>query len=483
MSYTVDANVLLYASDESSPVHARARDLVGRLADGPEIAYLFWPTVMAYLRIATHPAVFTRPLSITEAVGNIEQLLARPHVRTTGEGEAFWRSFRERGRRRAAVGEPGARRAPGHPDAGERRPDDLDAGPGLPPLPSNRGPRPVRVAALGARGPLSGAGCRPRAVCRRGRRRRGCRPAPRRTRRPRAMASGPTVSAIAGWSSTTARIAVPISWPTVSSPTVSRRPVSSSCRNWVSRSLVSIATVILPLPNWSIHMKAANSSVGRRRTSSLPTRSPVAVAVFSTLSSVSPEISASRASSIAALPMSIEGSRIDGGLLRLDDGLHREREVVVQPQAVPVDGAHDRGHGLPDAAALAVHEVLADDPVHRLRERALVEVRSGRAQALERPGHRRRVPQLEPVDQVQEVHALVLGEPADEPEVEEDDPPGLRLHEDVAGVRVAVEEAVHQDLLDQRPDEDRSDLLAVDAGGVEGGDVADLVRPSRTRPS
>ena len=95
MSYTVDANVLVYASDESSPVHARARQLVGRLADGPEIAYLFWPTVMAYLRIATHPAVFARPLSIVEAVGNVEQLLARPHVRTTGEGEAFWRSFRD----------------------------------------------------------------------------------------------------------------------------------------------------------------------------------------------------------------------------------------------------------------------------------------------------------------------------------------------------------------------------------------------------
>lgn len=95
MSYTVDVNVLLYASDESSPVHVRARELIGRLADGPEIAYLFWPTVMAYLRIATHPAVFTRPLSIAEAIGNLEQLLACPHVRTTGEGEAFWRSFRD----------------------------------------------------------------------------------------------------------------------------------------------------------------------------------------------------------------------------------------------------------------------------------------------------------------------------------------------------------------------------------------------------
>jgi uncharacterized protein len=94
VSYTVDANVLLYASDESSPLHATARAIVGRLADGPEIAYLFWPTIMAYIRIATHPAVFTRPLAIAEAVGNIEQLLVRPHVRTNGEGETFWRSFR-----------------------------------------------------------------------------------------------------------------------------------------------------------------------------------------------------------------------------------------------------------------------------------------------------------------------------------------------------------------------------------------------------
>jgi len=95
VSYTVDVNVLLYASDESSPVYEPARRVVERLAAGPEIAYLFWPTIMAYLRMATHPAIFTRPLSIAEAVGNVEQLLARPHVRTTGEAEAFWRRFRE----------------------------------------------------------------------------------------------------------------------------------------------------------------------------------------------------------------------------------------------------------------------------------------------------------------------------------------------------------------------------------------------------
>jgi toxin-antitoxin system PIN domain toxin len=95
VSYTIDANVLLYAADESSSVHAAARGFVQRPADGPEIAYLFWPTVMAYLRIATHTGVFARPLTAAEAIGNVEQLLTRPHVRTTGEQERFWRRYRE----------------------------------------------------------------------------------------------------------------------------------------------------------------------------------------------------------------------------------------------------------------------------------------------------------------------------------------------------------------------------------------------------
>ena len=95
MSYTVDANVLLYASDETSDLHRPATSLVERMALGPELVYLFWPTVMAYLRIATHPAIFGRPLSALEAVSNIEQLLARAHVRSPGEGEGFWGRYRE----------------------------------------------------------------------------------------------------------------------------------------------------------------------------------------------------------------------------------------------------------------------------------------------------------------------------------------------------------------------------------------------------
>lgn len=94
MSVTLDANVLLYASDASSPRHDRAREVVETVAAGPELAYLFWPAIMAYLRIATHPAIFDRPLPANEAIENVEALLSRPHVRAPGEQVEFWRRYR-----------------------------------------------------------------------------------------------------------------------------------------------------------------------------------------------------------------------------------------------------------------------------------------------------------------------------------------------------------------------------------------------------
>ena len=44
---------------------------------------------MAYLRIATHQAIFARPLSPEEAPGNLEALRWLPHVRLLAEEEGF----------------------------------------------------------------------------------------------------------------------------------------------------------------------------------------------------------------------------------------------------------------------------------------------------------------------------------------------------------------------------------------------------------
>jgi uncharacterized protein len=89
VSYSIDVNVLLYASDRSSERYARARRFVESCAAGPEILCLAWPTLMSYLRIATHPRIFTAPLSPDEALGNVCALLDRPHVRPVAELNGF----------------------------------------------------------------------------------------------------------------------------------------------------------------------------------------------------------------------------------------------------------------------------------------------------------------------------------------------------------------------------------------------------------
>lgn len=93
MTFAIDVNLLLYASDEHAPLHPRAVELLDEIALGPEIAYLFWPVAMGYLRIATHPAIFDRPLSHADARANIEALLSLPHVQAVGEDDSFWDRF------------------------------------------------------------------------------------------------------------------------------------------------------------------------------------------------------------------------------------------------------------------------------------------------------------------------------------------------------------------------------------------------------
>jgi toxin-antitoxin system PIN domain toxin len=94
VSYAIDANVLLYASDRSSANHDAARRFLDRCAGSPEVLCVAWPTVMAYLRIATHPAIFSEPLSPAEAHGNIAALLDLPQVRAVGEVDGFLDVYR-----------------------------------------------------------------------------------------------------------------------------------------------------------------------------------------------------------------------------------------------------------------------------------------------------------------------------------------------------------------------------------------------------
>jgi toxin-antitoxin system PIN domain toxin len=94
VSETFDVNVLVYATHQSSPFHAKAKELVEGFGAGPDLVYLLWPVALGYLRIVTHPMLLDAPLSPSAAADNIGQLVSQPHVRPVGETDGFWPVYR-----------------------------------------------------------------------------------------------------------------------------------------------------------------------------------------------------------------------------------------------------------------------------------------------------------------------------------------------------------------------------------------------------
>lgn len=79
--FVVDTNVLLDAADESSEFHAPCRSLLEGLRSGPIPWFLTWGIVYEFLRVATHPRVYHRPWSASEAHAFLEALLCSPSAR------------------------------------------------------------------------------------------------------------------------------------------------------------------------------------------------------------------------------------------------------------------------------------------------------------------------------------------------------------------------------------------------------------------
>lgn len=104
MSYSLDANILLYASDESSLWHQAARTFLESRPLDPDILCLAWPVLMAYQRIATHPGIFDRPLAPETAWENIRQLTALPRARVIQETDTFLSDYREVASAASALG-------------------------------------------------------------------------------------------------------------------------------------------------------------------------------------------------------------------------------------------------------------------------------------------------------------------------------------------------------------------------------------------
>ncbi len=95
MSYSIDVNVLLYASSAKSPHHAAAMEFLRQCQTDSTIWYLTWLTLMSFLRMSTHPSILSPPLRPDDAMRSVQSLLDLPQVRLLSEGKGFWDVYLE----------------------------------------------------------------------------------------------------------------------------------------------------------------------------------------------------------------------------------------------------------------------------------------------------------------------------------------------------------------------------------------------------
>jgi len=95
VSYSIDVNILLYASDTSSGFHERAGEFMKSCSESREPLFLAYLTLLSYVRMATHPRIFTNPLTPAEAFENVAKLAELPQARLISEREGFLELYDE----------------------------------------------------------------------------------------------------------------------------------------------------------------------------------------------------------------------------------------------------------------------------------------------------------------------------------------------------------------------------------------------------
>jgi len=86
----VDLNVLLYAVNRDAPNHATVHRWWEAALGGEEPVGLSWLVLLGFLRLATNPKVFPKPLSVDDALGRVDAWLAHPNAKLVSETDHHW---------------------------------------------------------------------------------------------------------------------------------------------------------------------------------------------------------------------------------------------------------------------------------------------------------------------------------------------------------------------------------------------------------
>jgi toxin-antitoxin system PIN domain toxin len=91
----LDLNVLIYAVNRDSPVHARARTWLESVLSGDESVGLPWVVVLGFLRVTTNRHVLPMPLTPEQAIAVVDSWFTQPSVVALGPMDSHWPKLRE----------------------------------------------------------------------------------------------------------------------------------------------------------------------------------------------------------------------------------------------------------------------------------------------------------------------------------------------------------------------------------------------------
>ena len=90
----VDINLLVYAANTKAPLHAAARVWWEQQLSGEVPVGLAWQVALGFIRITTNPKILSKPLTVSEAVSEVDGWLRQPCVQILQPTENHWQHLR-----------------------------------------------------------------------------------------------------------------------------------------------------------------------------------------------------------------------------------------------------------------------------------------------------------------------------------------------------------------------------------------------------
>ena len=90
----VDTNILVYSVRDESPWHRQALRRIRELAEGDRPWAIPWPCLHEFAAVVTHPKIYKPPMTLADALTQIDNWRASPTLHLLGEGRFYWDRFR-----------------------------------------------------------------------------------------------------------------------------------------------------------------------------------------------------------------------------------------------------------------------------------------------------------------------------------------------------------------------------------------------------